>query len=95
MTDTSPEMNARYLEMWRKIAPAERMRMGCEMFSAAKELAMAGIRRELGRDDPREMRRRLFVRFYGADFTPEETERILRHLDKTVPLNKPALTSLR
>jgi hypothetical protein len=82
VTDTSPEMNALYLEMWKKVAPAERFRMGCEMFTTAKELAMAGIRNEMGHDDPKEMRRRLFVRFYGTDFTPEETERILRHLEQ-------------
>lgn len=76
-------MEALYLEMWKKVPPAERLRMGCEMFTAAKELAMAGIQREMGRDDPREMRRRLFTRFYGTDFTPEETQRIFLHLDKT------------
>jgi hypothetical protein len=82
MNDTSPEMAAVYLEMWRRVAPAERFRMGCEMFSAAKELAVIGIRREMGYDDPKEMRRRLFLRFYGTDFTQKETERILEHLDR-------------
>lgn len=86
MTDTSPEIETVWLELWKKVPPAERLRMGCEMFSTAKELAMAGIRKELGRDDPKEMRRRLFMRFYGSDFTPEESERILRHLEKTVPI---------
>lgn len=86
MTDTSPEIETIWLEMWKKVPPAERLRMGCEMFSAAKELAMAGIRKELGRDDPTEMRRRLFFRFYGSDFTPEESERILRNIEGAIPL---------
>ncbi len=86
MTDTSPEIETVWLEMWKKVPPAERFRMGCEMFSTAKELALVGIRKELGRDDPKEMRHRLFMRFYGADFTPEESARILQHLDKTNPV---------
>lgn len=86
MTDTSPEIETIWLEMWKKVPPAERLRMGCEMFSAAKELAMAGIRKELGRDDPKEMRRRLFYRFYGTDFTAEESERILRNIEVAFPL---------
>ncbi len=86
MNDTSPEMEKRYMEVWKKIAPAKRFRMGREMFSAAKELAMAGIRKELGRDDPKEMRRRLFLRFYGSDFTTEESDRILRHIERAFPL---------
>jgi hypothetical protein len=88
MNDTSPAMNALWVEMWGKVPPAERLRMGCEMFSTAKELAMAGIRKELGRDDPKEIRRRLFLRFYGTDFTKEESERILRHFERTVPLSE-------
>ncbi len=60
--------------------------MGSDMFSAAKKLAMAGIRKELGRDDPKEMRRRLFMRFYGTDFSSAEAERILNHLDLVAPV---------
>jgi hypothetical protein len=86
MTDTSPEIEALWLQMWKKVPPSERLRMGCEMFSTAKELALAGIRKELGRNDPKETRRRLFMRFYGSDFTPEETERILTHLDIFAPV---------
>lgn len=82
MTDTSPEIELLYKEMWKKVPRAERLRMGCEMFSTAKELATAGIRKELGYDDPNEIRRRLFLRFYGTDFTPEELNRILHHLDR-------------
>lgn len=60
--------------------------MGGDMFSAAKELAIAGIRAELGRDDPKEIRRRLFKRFYSTDFTPEEMERILARMEQANPL---------
>lgn len=81
MTDTSPEMNSIYLEMWRKVPGTDRLRMGCDMFSTAKALAAAGIRYEMGHEDSKEFRRRLFLRFYGTDFTPEESERILSHIE--------------
>lgn len=62
--------------------------MGREMFTTAKALALAGIRRELGTEDPVETRRRLFIRFYGSDFSVEETERILEHIEHKVNLPK-------
>ena len=82
MNDTSPEIETLWIEMWKKTTPSQRVRMGSDMFSAAKELAMAGIRKEMGYDDPKEMRRRLFLRFYGTDFTPEESERILSRIEQ-------------
>ena len=51
----------------------ERLRMGCEMFATAKAFALAGLREE---GDER-LRERLFLRFYGHDFAPEERDRIV------------------
>ncbi len=82
MTDTSPEIEALYLERWKKVAPPERFRMGREMFTTAKTLALAGIRAEMGAEDPKETRRRLFKRFYSSDFSAEESERILAYMER-------------
>lgn len=82
MTDTSPEMEARYMAMWKNVPPAERLRMGCEMFSAAKELALAGLRHQLGDVDPGEIRRHLFKRLYGSDFAPAELEKIFQGMER-------------
>jgi hypothetical protein len=56
----------------------ERFRMGCEMFETAKALTVAGLLAEGSGD----LRRRLFLRFYGRDFSPRQRERILRRIEE-------------
>jgi hypothetical protein len=51
------------------------------MFTAAKSLARAGMADLLQTQDERELRRRLFLRFYARDLPPAKVARILRHLD--------------
>jgi hypothetical protein len=59
-------------------SPEERLRMAARMFAGAKVLARVGYTGPVG--DEVEMRRHIFRRFYGGDFTPEERERILEYL---------------
>jgi hypothetical protein len=77
MSDTTQEAAARYDAMLMALTPQERLKMGCEMFTAARALAIAGIRAEHGNLDERELRKKLFLRFYASDFTEEEKSRIL------------------
>jgi hypothetical protein len=76
--DTTPETEQFYRELLLSRPNAERLRMGCEMFEAAKALALAGLR-ERGDDHLQE---RLFLRLYGTDFSAEECERILVQIRK-------------
>jgi hypothetical protein len=80
MSDTTQEAAARYEAMLMALTPQERLRKGCEMFSAARVLAIAGIRAEQGDLDERELRKKLFLRLYDSDFTDEEKARILAAL---------------
>jgi len=81
MRDTSPAMQERYDAMLMALSPGERVAMACRMFGTAKALAKAGIQdREGPIDDPVVMRQKLFLHFYGNEFTPEETERILARI---------------
>lgn len=57
-------------------SPSERLAMACRMFAAAKTLVQAGIEQECGEQTPHELRRRMFLRMYGKDFTETEQERI-------------------
>jgi hypothetical protein len=77
MNDTSPEVEKRLREMYMARSPLERLRMGSDMFTAAKQLAAAGIRFEQGELDEKTMKKQLFLRFYGSDFTEDEKARIL------------------
>lgn len=62
------------------LSPQERLAMACRMFGTAKALIRAGLRDEYGELDPGELRRRLFLRLYGEDFSEDERRRIADHL---------------
>ena len=81
MRDTSEDIEKKYRSMLLALEPAERVEMGCRMFSTAKALASAGIRHELkGKAGPGEIRRKIFLRFYGNDFSESELKEILSAL---------------
>ncbi|MDP6775459.1 MAG: hypothetical protein QGI83_01705 [Candidatus Latescibacteria bacterium] len=78
MTECSED---RYRRMLLALRPDVRLSMACRMFTAAKSLARAGMADLLQTQDERELRRRLFLRFYARDLPPAKVARILRHLD--------------
>jgi hypothetical protein len=73
MTDTTPEIEQIYQAMLMARSGPERLRMGCDLFSTAREFAVSGITKA----KPEEVREDLFLRFYGSEYTPAERARIL------------------
>jgi hypothetical protein len=61
------------------LPPGRRVAMACEMFQTAKALARAGILQN-GPLPEVEIRCRLFLQFYGSDFSAEDRTRILESL---------------
>ena len=76
MSDTPPDVARRYREMLMARSGAERLRMGWDLFMAARHLALEGLRAE-GADD---LPARLFLRFYGRDFSPEQRAAIVERI---------------
>ncbi|AUX22814.1 hypothetical protein SOCEGT47_033260 [Sorangium cellulosum] len=67
MVDTSPQADARYHELLRRMPPEKRLEAAMRLSQAVRELALASIRaRHPGADD-HELRVRLTVRLYGHD----------------------------
>lgn len=66
MKDTPDEVTRRYEAMLLAIPPGRRVAMALRMFDTARLLAEAGLR-AAGVTDPREIRRRLLVAFYGDE----------------------------
>jgi hypothetical protein len=77
MYDTAPDVEARMLAMMAKKSPEERLRMACSMIAAAKTLVRSGIIHEDNTLTEAQIRGRMFLRFYGNDFSPEEIQRIV------------------
>jgi len=73
LNDSSPEILKTYRRMLMSRTNAERLVMGFELFTAGRELAIAGILAEKGAGHPAE---RLFLRLYGSDFDAEQRSKI-------------------
>ena len=86
MTDTPDHVETHFRRLLAARTPAERLRMCTGMFAAAKALAAAGIRAKLGRVSERELRRQLFIRFYGGQYTEAERQVILDVADSKLRL---------
>jgi hypothetical protein len=80
--DTSPAVEQKFRQMLLKRSGAERLKMGCSMFATARALAKARVLQKHPDAGPAELKRRLFLHFYGADFEPEERDRIASALEK-------------
>ncbi len=92
MTDTSPEVAAKYRDMLLGRSGGERLRMGCSMHATAQALVRASVLAKDPLASPVDLRRALFLRFYGAEFRALARERILAWLGETDPssLENPA-----
>ena len=84
MNDTTPEMEAHLDALCADKSPAERLRMGCSMFSSSRELVKAGILRERPNISANELRVEMFRIYYRDDFCPNELKRIIRSEERRV-----------
>ncbi len=80
MNDTSPEAKKIQDELFAKLSGEERLLMGLEMFETARKIVLSSFPENLSEN---EIRKRLFLRFYGNDFSEDEKEKILISLDKS------------
>jgi hypothetical protein len=80
MTDTPLEVESRYHALLMALPAERRLRMASSMSATARTLVLASaLTRDPGASEA-ELRRTLFLRFYGDDFTPRDRERILAWL---------------
>lgn len=84
--DTDPRVAERYRRMIRALSPQRRHAMGAQMLATAKALARAGIVAELppGASEG-EIRRRLFLRFYGDEIPEPHRSRIAAKIAARAP----------
>lgn len=75
MKDTSEKMEKIYNEMIMKKTPEERVKMCFSMLNTARRIVLSTIK------DKKNWRREMFIRFYGDEFNPAHTKKILRTLD--------------
>ena len=76
MIDTPPAVARLYHRMLMARSGAERLRMGCDLFMAARRLALAGLQA----GSPGDLSARLFLRFYARDFSPHQRAAIVERI---------------
>ena len=80
MNDTSPEMQKRYHALLMERSGEERLKMGCAMFDAAKQIVKNSILNESPGLTERELKEKIFLRFYGLDFSEPQKQKIIAGL---------------
>ena len=77
MNDTLPEVAARFRDLIRAKSNEQRLLMGCSMYDTAKQIAQSAIYSQQPTITPEEMRKEIFLRFYGQEFSQADREKIL------------------
>lgn len=80
MNDTPQEMGKRYHDMLMRRSGEERLKMGCEMFDAAKAIVKSSILNENSRLTESELKEKIFLRFYGLDLSEAQKRKIIAGL---------------
>lgn len=82
MNDTSPQIEEKMRELIRRKTPEERLKMGCSMHAFSKQLVIHSLLRARPGLSPADLRRELFLRFYGDDFNRVERQKIVTYLEQ-------------
>jgi len=72
--DTSFEIQKKIDEIYKNKSGEEKLLIALSMFETARELVISSLPNNLS---DKELRKELFLRFYGNDFTVNEKEKIL------------------
>ncbi len=83
MRDTNPEIEERFVEMMMRRSGQERLRMGFSMFNMARRQVVASIKMNKPNADKKEIRKGIFLRFYGQDFSVEDQKKILPRIERS------------
>ncbi|MFZ2146660.1 MAG: hypothetical protein WAV28_05510 [Sedimentisphaerales bacterium] len=80
MNDTHPEIAVRFRELMMCKSGEERLLMGCSMYDTARKIACSAIYNSRPDITDAEMRREIFLRFYGQDFSQADRGKFLSGL---------------
>ena len=80
MNDTIPEIAALYRNLIMNKSGEERLLMGCSMYDTARQIVCSAIYNNRPGIREKEMRKEIFLRFYGKEFSRDEREKVLSAL---------------
>jgi len=83
MNDTTPEMDERYRAMLLQRSGEERLIMGCAMHETARALVVASLLEQNPQAGTADLRKGVFLRFYGHEFDDDTRAKILAAIEQT------------
>jgi hypothetical protein len=80
MNDTTPEIAPLYRNLIMNKTGEERLLMGCSMYDTAKQIVRSAIYNNRPQITDEEMKKEIFLRFYGKEFSRDDREKFLSAL---------------
>lgn len=77
MFDTHPDIAVRFRDLMMSKSGQERLLMGCSMYDTAKQIVRSAISNSRPGITEEEMKKEIFLRFYGKEFSTADREKIL------------------
>ena len=74
MNDTTPEIESRLDEIYERKSGEEKLLICLKMFETAREIVISSLPKNISE---RELQKKIFLRFYGNDFSENEKVKIL------------------
>lgn len=78
MNDTENKIAEIYQKMMLSVSPQNRLKMAAEMFSDCRRIVLNSLQQE--NTPEKDIRIKLFQRFYACDFSKSDCEKILSYL---------------
>ena len=80
MFDTHPDVAIRFRDLMMSKSGQQRLLMGCSMYDTAKKIVRSAIYNSRPEITDQEMKKEIFLRFYGKDFSRADREKFLSAL---------------
>lgn len=80
MRDTTPDISHKVCEMIQMKSPIERLIMGSSMYETSKQLIIRAILENDPCISKADLRKEIFLKFYGNDYDLNQQEKIIKHL---------------
>ncbi len=82
MNDTNPDVAIRFRNLMMSKSGQERLLMGCSMYDTAKQIVLIAIHNRRPGITDAEIKREIFLRFYGLEFSRADKEKFLSALGR-------------
>ncbi len=80
MNDTHPDVAIRFRELIMRKSGEQRLLMGCSMYDTAKKIVRSSIYNSRPGITDAEMKKEIFLRFYGPEFSQAERDKFFSGL---------------